>query len=181
MSVQTLSQATKDVVLHYQNAGHALDDAWSAMSQRALAATQKRLSDVIGKVQMPLVKDGAKDKVIGLQSRAISGVERGCAWRSTQTRKLLDMTASALQRGIESTAKVAARVDAAVPGHVIDKVSQASLPVAHLSLFAAAAVESGAKRLGHRVTKSDGAEHTTDSKRKPAAKAKARQRTSKAG
>ena len=48
-------------------------------------------------------------------------------------------------------------------------------------LFAAAAVESGAKRLGHRVTKSDGAEHTTDSKRKPAAKAKARQRTSKAG
>ncbi|MFV0680988.1 MAG: hypothetical protein ACK5NW_12020 [Ottowia sp.] len=196
MSVQTLSKATQDVVTHYQHAGQSLNDLWSSRSQRVLAATQKRLDKAVSNARLPWLKDGAKSKVIGAQSRVIGGVVRGCEFRSSQTHKLLDWTANVLHRGIAGTAKVAERVDAALPGHLINKASEASLPVAHLSLFAAAAVDSGVRRLGRRAhssgkqeataTKAHAAPRTTAKRKpatkaavKPAAKAAARQRAAK--
>jgi hypothetical protein len=183
MSTQNISTAATHVVGQYNEAGKILVSAYRAGAHRLLNGAASRYSDFLGKRQLPLLNEDIKAKLIGAQEKINGFLANRLDIDTGRVVSVMDRVASGTTSGIESVAKVAARVESPLGNSVLNSLGSLHLPIANVSVQIADRIAAGAKQIESRVTGDTAAAKvvkTVKAKAKPVVRRTARSAARKA-
>ena len=169
----TINSIASDVVGHYSRAARNLVAAYRSGSVRALAASGDRYAQLVDKVQLPLVNDERKAKIVAAERRVAEFVAGGVDRIATGYEKAIDLASERSLKGIESFAEQTAWTK---DMFVVNAVRQVQLPAAKLQLEIASRIEGAVQQLNERVA----GEPVAPVAAKPATKRVAKRRAGRA-
>lgn len=183
MSTQNISTAAIHVVGQYNEAGKTLVSAYRAGAHRLLNGAASRYSDFLGKRQLPLLNDDIKARLIGAQEKINGFLANRLDIDTGRVVSVMDRVAAGTASGIESVAKVAARVESPLGSSVLNTLGSVHMPIASVSVQIADKIAAGAKQIESRVagdTTAAKVVKTVKAKAKPVVRRAVRSTTRKA-
>ena len=148
MSIVTLNSIASDVVGHYSRAARNLVSAYRTGSERALAASGERYAQLVEKVQLPLVNEDGKARIVAAERRVAGFVAEGVDRIASGAEKAIDFASERSLKGIESFAEQTAWTK---DMFVVNAVRQINLPAAKLQLEIASRIDAAAEQLSERA------------------------------
>ena len=184
MSTQTtLASAAVHVVGQYNDAGKTLVGAYRAGVHRLLGGAASRYSNFLGSRQIPLVSEQVKANLIGAQEKVNGFLANRLDIDTGRIVSVMDRVAAGTTSGIESVAKVAARVESPLGSSVLNTLGSVHMPIANVSVQIADKIAAGAKQIESRVAGDTSAAQvvkTVKAKAKPVVRRAVRSTTRKA-
>jgi hypothetical protein len=183
MTTQTISTAAVHVVGQYNEAGKTLVGAYRAGVHRLLNGAASRYTDFLGQRQLPLLNDGIKARLIGTQEKINGFLANRLDIDTSRVVSVMDRVAAGTTSGIESVAKVAARVESPMGSSVLNTLGSLHMPIANVSVQIADKIAAGAKQIESRVagdTTAAKVVKTVKAKAKPVVRRAVRSTTRKA-
>ena len=151
MTTQTISTAAIHVVGQYNEAGKTLVSAYRAGAHRLLNGAASRYSEFLGQRQLPLLNDGIKTRLIGAQEKINGFLANRLDIDTSRVVSVMDRVAAGATTGIESVAKVAARVESPMGNSMLNTLGSLHMPIANVSVQIADKIAAGAKQIESRV------------------------------
>jgi len=126
--------------------------------------------------QLPLITEGIKARLIEGQEKANGFLAKRLDIDTSRVVNLMDRVATGTTGGIESVAKLAAKVESPLGNTVLNKLSDIQMPVAKISVKIADKVAAGAKKIEVRVsgTQDEVAVEDAEDEAKPVRRVRAR-------
>jgi len=174
MTTQDISNAAIHVVGQYNDAAKTLVGAYRAGVHRVLNGASARTAQFLDGRQVPLVTEGIKARLIETQEKAHGFLANRLDIDTSRVVNLMDRVATGTTGGIESVAKLAARVESPLGTTVLNKISDIQMPVAKISMKLADKVVAGAKKIEERVAGAQDEVAAEEGEAKPARRVRAR-------
>ena len=164
---RTINAIAVDVVGHYGNAAKSLVSAYRTASARALAVSGSRYAKFVDQINLPLVGDEGKARIVAAERRVAGVVGEGVERAAQGYDRAIELVSGQALKGLDA---IAERTDWAKDMFVVDTVRRINMPVAKLSLEIASRIDDAASSLSARAE---------GSVKKPVAKTVAKKRTAK--
>ena len=176
MTTQDISSAAIHVVGQYNDAAKTLVGAYRAGVHRLLNGATSRATQFLDGRQLPLITEGIKARLIETQEKAHGFLAKRLDIDTSRVVNLMDRVATGTTGGIESVAKLAAKVESPLGNTVLNKISDIQMPVAKISVKIADKVAAGAKKIEVRVagTQDEVAVEDAEDEAKPVRRVRAR-------
>jgi hypothetical protein len=167
MTTPNIATAAIHVVGQYNEAGKTLVGAWRTGAHRLLNGAASRSSQFLGARQLPLVSEDIKSKLLGAQEKINGFIANRLDIDTGRMVAVMDRVAAGTTSGIESVAKVAARVESPLGHSVLGTLGSLHRPIATVSVQIADRIAAGAKQIEVRVA-GDAAPEAKTVKARPA-------------
>jgi len=144
----TINSIATDVVGHYSRAARSLVAAYRSGTERALTASGERYAQLVGKVQLPLVNEDRKARIVAAERRVAGFVAQGVDRIAAGYEKVIDLASERSLKGIEQFVE---QTEWTKDMFVVNAVRQIQLPAAKLQLEIASRIDAAAEQLSERV------------------------------
>jgi hypothetical protein len=169
----TLNSIASDIVGHYSRAARGLVGAYRTGSERAIEFSGERYAQIVEKIQLPLVTEEGKARIVAAERRVADVVSKGVSRISSGLERAIDAVTERTNKNIESFAE---QTEWTKDMFVVNAVRQVNMPGAKLQLEIASRIEDAVQQLSERVAGEPVAPVAT----KPATKRVAKRRAGRA-